>query len=149
MPAFGTIGTALAGRFAAGAMTAPTGYRAIRLSTTALPSQMPPLPCVLLFPDEGSFETGNGSRLGTQKWTVRFYYDQAGDLSRAQTGLLAWLEVLVDQLKGAAQLGGTATVQRATLDEWKLGTLSYAGEDYIGIEMVVTIVTTEGWGAVA
>lgn len=149
MPDYTTIGTALAARFAAAAMTAPAGYRAIRLSTTALPNQMTALPCVLVFPDAGSFTTGNTSRFGETTYTVRFYYDQSGDLARAQVALQAWLTVLVDQLKGAVQLGGTAAVARATVDGWQIGRLTYANEDYVGIELTVTVVTTEAWAAVA
>jgi hypothetical protein len=149
MPDYSAIGTALAGRFAAAAMTAPTGYLAVRVSTTALPNEMTPLPTVLVFPGEGTFDTGNGTRLGTSRWTVRFYYDQTGDLSRAQTALLAWLTVLADQLKGAVQLGGTSMVARATIDSWSIGMLTYGGVDYVGIEFGVSITTTEGWAAVA
>ena len=149
MATVAAIGTALAARFAAGAMTAPTGYAAIRYSGTALPAKMPPLPAVLCFPTEGDFATGNGTRMGTQTWIVRFYYDQVGDLSRAQTALIAWLEVLADQLKGAAQLGGATSVARATVDSWRIGVLDYASEAYMGIELTVSIRTTEAWAAVA
>lgn len=147
MSDFGAIATALAGRFAAAALTAPTGYRTIRLSTAALPNQMPPLPCVLVFPDSGEWRTGTGTRQGGHTFTVRFYYDQLADLSRAQSGLLAWLTVLADQLRGAVQLGGTVT--RATIDSWSMGTLTYAGGEYAGLEFKVSVVTDEPWSATA
>lgn len=147
MSDFGAIASALAARFAAGAMTAPTGYRAIRMATHQLPNQMPPLPCVLVFPDSGEWRTGMGTRQGGHGFTVRFYYDQVGDLTRAQTGLLAWLSVLADQLKGAVQLGGTVT--RASIDSWSMGTMTYGGVDYTGIEFKVHVVTDEAWSATA
>lgn len=141
------VAAALAGRFAPGTMTAPTGYDAVRSSTSRLPNQLSPTPCVLIFPDSGEFDTGNGTRLGVQKWLVRFYYDQTGDLERGTAALLAWLDVLTDQLRDSVQLGGIVT--RATVDGWKSGTLTYAGVDYFGIELAVTTVTTQGWAAVA
>lgn len=147
MSDFGAIASALANRFAAAAMTAPTGYRAIRMSTYQLPNKMPPTPCVLVFPEQGEWRTGSGTRAGGHDFTVRFYYDQTGDMSRAQTGLLAWLTVLADQLRGSVQLGGTVT--RATIDNWSMGVLSYAGEDYTGIEFKVHVVTDEPWSATA
>jgi hypothetical protein len=144
-----SIGTAvaLAARFSRSAMTAPTGFDAIRVATSRLPNQMYPTPCVLVFPDSGEFDTGNGTRMGVQKWLVRFYYDQTGDLERGSAALLAWLDVLTDQLRDSVQLGGIVT--RATVDSWRSGTLTYANVDYFGIELAVTTVTTQGWAAVA
>jgi hypothetical protein len=40
-------------------------------------------------------------------------------------------------------------VTRATVDSWRLGTLSYAGTEYAGIEFGVSVVTTEAWSATA
>lgn len=147
MPDIATIASALAARFAAAQMTAPTGYDAVRMSTHLLPNQLPPTPCVLVFADAGTFRTGAGTRLGEQSWIVRFYYDQAADMSRGTAALLAWASVLCDQLQGAVQLGGS--VSSARVDAWKIGTLTYAGSDYFGIELSVTTVSTEGWAAVA
>lgn len=149
MADFQAITAALANRFAAASMTAPAGMRAMRSSLYKLPNQMPPLPCTLVFPEGGEFTTGNGTRTGTQNFTVRFYMDQLQDLPRQTDGLLAWLTVLADQLKGAVQLGGTANVARATIDSWSIGTMTYAGQDYAGIEFKVTVTTTESWTATA
>lgn len=145
---FAAIAVALAARFAPGTVSPPAGgYRAMRTSTHALPTQLPPMPCTLVFPESGDFATGNGTRTGTQEWTVRFYYDLAGDLTRQSVALLAWLGVLVDQLRAAVSLSGTVT--RATVDGWSVGILTYADQQYAGIELRVSTVTTEGWSATA
>ena len=147
MPDFDAIADALAARFAPAQVTAPTGYLTIRVATAKTPNHLPPLPCVLVFPDAGTFRTGNGTRIGDATFLVRFYYSQIGDLARDVAACRAWLTVLADQLKVSVQLGGTVTTAR--VDTWKIGQMSYAGLDYSGIEFGVTIVTTEGWAAFA
>ena len=148
MSDFTAIASALAGRYTAAQLTAPTGYRTIRLSTYTPPEGLPPLPCVLVFPPEdGAYDTGNGTRTGAHTWVVRFYYDQAGDLARQGAALLAWAPVLFDQLRLSAQLGGL--VASARLSSYKIGYFGYAGEEYAGIEMRVVVVTSEPWQAAA
>lgn len=144
---FAQIAAAIAGRFAPGVVTPPTGYRNIRVSTHALPNQLPPTPCVLVFPENGTFTTGNGTRSGTQSWRVRFYFDQAQDLTRQSVALLDWLEVLTGQLRTTVTLG--STVDTARVDGWSTGLLTYADQPYAGIELTVTTVSSEGWSATA
>jgi hypothetical protein len=138
---------AIAARFLAGALTAPTGYATIRSSTANPPGMIGPTPCVITTISDGSFVTGNGSRQGEADWHVRFYLDQTSDLERSEVALRKWLGVLVDQLKASAQLGGS--VQLALVRGFKVGILTYAGIDYAGIELEVRTTTTEGWTATA
>jgi hypothetical protein len=142
---FTAIATALAGRFAPAQVTPPSGYRNIRLATHALPNELPPLPCVLVFPEQGDFTSGNGTRTGTQDWTVRFYFDQASDLTRQSVALLDWLEVLTGQLRTSVTL--TSTVDLANVMSWSAGILTYADQPYAGIELKVRTVSSEGWSA--
>ena len=144
---FVTIGDTLATRFAAAAITPPTSFSNVSLSTCDLPAAMPNLPAVFVFLDAGDFRTGNGTRQGAHDWKVRFYYNVIGDLERDLNALRQWAGVLVDQLKISVQLGGI--VSRCTLDSYEIGILSYAGIQYSGIEMSVHVVTDEGWLAVA
>lgn len=148
MPDFDAMGVALAARFTSAVVTAPAGgYQAIRLSTNYLPNQMPPLPCVLVFPDQGDFVTGNGKRESGSEWLVRFYFAQTGTLEKNYKALQKWLTVLVDATKGAVQLGGI--VELALITGFKIGTFSYGGNDYDGIELSVHIETHESWLATA
>ena len=144
---FPAIAAALAARFAPGTITAPGSYRAMRTATHALPNQLPPTPCVLVFPESGTFDTGNGTRTGSSEWTVRFYYDQASDLTRQSVALLAWLGVLVDQLRASVTLSGNVVTAR--VDGWSIGLLTYADQPYAGIELKVGMVTSESWSATA
>lgn len=153
MPDYDAISTAIAGRFSAAAMTAPSGLQAIRLSTGDLPNQVGPLPCVFVYPETGNYDYSPSHRNGTSTFMVRFYYSQTNDLSRELPALRKWLTVLADQLRGAAKLGGltgsTWEVAVSRLDMWKMGVLRYAGEDYSGIEFTITVVVNEAWVPVA
>lgn len=136
------IADALAASYAG--LTPPTGYDAIRVATAELPNQMVPLPAVLVFADSGDVATkGNASMVGVSTWTIRFYYDQTGDLPRAQRALLKWLAVLLTAHRTGIQLGGRADVTRTS--SWRIGRMTYADTDYVGIELTVMVTTTEAW----
>lgn len=149
MPDLYAISTAIAARFAAAQVTPPATFQNIRVATAAPPGAMPALPCVIVFPDQGDFDTGNGTRMGVHQFTVRFYYGQAGDIARDAVALQKWITVLADQLRISVQLGGLTSVARCTVDGYKVGYLNYGGKDYSGIELTVGVTTTEGWAAVA
>jgi hypothetical protein len=159
MPDFDAINTALIARFAPAAMTAPTGYDPITLSTGDLPdSGLYPTPCVLVFPDSGTYDQkAAGKRDSTNMFTVRFYYNQLSDLERDYVGLRKWLDVLSDQLRASVQLGGLTwtsgvrqgEVTRAKVDGWKIGILTYANEKYTGIELSVSVLVNESLTMVA
>jgi hypothetical protein len=152
MPAFDSINTALVARFAA--TTAPSGgYDSIRVATGDLPGQMTPLPTVLVFPDNVVYDQkAAGKRDSTTTFIVRFYYNQTGDAERDFIALRKWLDVLSDQLAGSVQLGGLTwstpagrlgEVTRAVVASAKVGILTYAGVQYSGIELTVTVLVNE------
>lgn len=148
MTDFTAAATALAARYAPAQMTAPTGYKAVKLSTFTPPEAMPPTPCVFVFaPEAGTYDTGGGTRIGEHDFMVRFYYDQAGDMARQAAALLKWMPVLFGQLRQSVNL--SSTVDLAHLVSYKTGYITYSGLDYAGIEMTVRVVTSEGWEAVA
>ena len=147
MPDFDAITVALAARFAPGATTAPTGYDPITISTGDLPEAMYPTPCVLTFPESGTFTHSPGKRDSVHTFTVRFYFNQTGDLERDMIALRKWLTVLVDQLRLASQLAGIVT--QAKVLGWKAGILTYAGLPYSGLELSVMVNVNEAWSAVA
>lgn len=144
---YDAIAAAIAARFAAGALTAPTGYATIRSSTANPPGAIGPTPAVVVSIDQGQFVTGNSTRTGAQSWFVRFYFDQTSDLERTEPALRKWLTVLRDQLKGATQLAGL--VDLAVIQSFRVGILAYGGVDYTGIELTVHTATSEGWVATA
>lgn len=147
MPDFDAINTALAARFAAAAITPPTGYDNVKISTGDLPTGMLPLPAVLVFPESGEFTAYPGKRDSEHSYVIRFYYNQAGDLERDMAALRKWLTVLVDQLKLSTQLGGIVT--RASIIGWRVGMFEYTPNTYTGIELTCSILVNEAWAAVA
>ena len=150
-PAFSSIAAAIAARYAPGTMPAPSGagVRGVKSSTAAPTEQLGQLPAVVVFPTEGDFDTGAGTRKGTQSWAVQFFLAPYSDRALASSSalLLRWLEVLADRHLAGSSLGGAVAVVRTT--GWRAGRLSYAGVDYIGAELRVTTTTTEPWGVTA
>ena len=147
MPDFDAINTALVARFAAAAITPPTGYDNVKISTGDLPTGMLPLPAVLVFPENGEFTHYPGKRDSVHTFIVRFYYNQNGDLERDTAALRKWLTVLVDQLKISTQLSATVTL--AVVRSYTVGTFEYTPNTYTGIELTCELVVNEAWAAVA
>lgn len=144
MPDFDAQGVALAVRFNATNCPAPVGgYQAIRYSTNYPAAAVGPLPCVLVFPDEGSFVTGGGKRESHETWLVRFYFAETGTPEKDYKALQKWLSVLVDATKAAVQLAGSVAV--ALVTDWKIGALGYGDKQYSGIELSVHIEAHESW----
>lgn len=145
---FDAIGTALAARFAPGVVTPPTGLQNIRRSLIDLPNQLTMFPTVLVFPDAGELAEGNGSRLSTAEFLVRFYFARTTNLPRETNQCRKWLGVLLDQLAVGANLSGTP-VQVARVMRWKIGVMPYGrrGVDYTGIELGVRCTLFEAWAA--
>jgi hypothetical protein len=142
---FDAIATALAARYAPGLMSPPSGLGALRLSTATLPQQVTVTPAILVFPDAGTFEYGASTRQGEAMFRLQFFYSMGVDMARDSVALRKWAGVLCDQLRGAAQLAGI--VASARVSSWKTAKLTYAGDEFNGIELDVTIVTTEAWTA--
>lgn len=144
---YDTIAAAIAARFAAAQLTAPTGYATIRSSTANAPGAIGPTPAVVVSLDQGEFDTGNSTRKGGQSWFVRFYFDQTSDLERTEPAIRKWLDVLIGQLKASVQLAGI--VDRCVIGAFRVGVLAYGGVDYTGAELTVYTATSEGWAATA
>lgn len=144
---FDAHGVALAARFTAANLTAPTGYQPIRYATNYPAASLGVLPCVHVVPTEGDLVSGNGKRESGEEWTVRFYLAEVGPLEKNVKGLQKWLQVLVDATKASVQLG--ATVELALVTGWRIAVLTYGERQYDGIELTVHIEAHESWLATA
>ena len=143
---FDAIAIALAARYAPGLMSPPSGQAVLRLSTADLPQQVTVTPAILVFPpNTGTLEYGASTRQGESGFKLQFFYSMGVDMKRDSVALRKWLGVLLDQLRGAAQLGGI--VASARVDAWRTAKLTYGGDEFNGIELDVTIVTAEAWTA--
>ena len=134
------VATQLAVRFGPTAITPPTGYDDVALSTHLLPQAIGTTPTVIVFPPDITYNYPTANRTGDATFPVRFYIAQTGDLSAATTAVYAWYSVLVDQLVGNVQLGQSSTgVTHALVMGSRIGHLTYADTEYLGIEFAVVV----------
>lgn len=101
------IANALALRFSATNVTAPTGEPALRSSTThIIPAGIHP-PCVVIFgPEEPVINYYPGMMVTTtQLWRVQFYLAVPGDYGRVNDKLLKWRNAIYAALDAHIQLG--------------------------------------------
>lgn len=140
------IAAAIAVRFAAAAITPPSGYDDIALSTSELPNAVASTPTVLVFPPSGQWSFNAGAtRVGDLAFPVRFYIAKAADNPRATAAVNAWYSVLIGQLIGQLALGQSAAgVTHSFITGSQAGTLTYADMEYVGIEFTVTVHLAEG-----
>lgn len=144
MADFNAIAQAIATRFSSTNVTAPSGETNVRVSTSALPSQVIATPTVLVFPPETvPLRSGMGLRHGRVTFPVRFYIARIQSNDRNSTLLLKWLGSLYAQLDGQAHLGLASYVADTQMDDMRVGRLTYGGEDYEGIEIEVAVVLAE------
>jgi len=137
------IADGLAARYAPAAVTPPTGYTNITLSTARLPNGLAACPVVLVFWEGGTFVYQSGQRSGEHQFRVRFLYDRSsGDLRKDMVAIYNWLSVLWDQTHAALKLA-VAGVDKAIPTTYELGDFDYAGEHFYGIDLLVTIWTTD------
>ena len=135
---FKAIGAAVATRFSAANITAPSGQTSIRFATASLPGQIKATPTVLVFPPgPGDIEfTYNSSlRSGIALYPVRFYLMRILNEERNSDLVLDWMSTLYDQLDGQLHLGLSSVVSWALIRNIGAATLGYGGEEFEGIVM--------------
>jgi hypothetical protein len=149
------ISQAIAARFVPALVTPPAGMQNIRTATAGDPAHplqaMPPLPAVVVTSIRGQRDLSrNTTRIFDHIFEARFYYSQAGDMTRDMAALNKWATVLVDQLRGAVQFAGSIPyVTRASVDGYHVGYLKFADKDYASIIFDVGVQTSEPWAAIA
>lgn len=142
-----TIAAAIATRYTAANMAAPGGLPAVRSSSADLPNAIGAMPCVLVFVDSGMFDAGNGTRLSTLSFLVRFYLARRRDLPRETNRIRTWLPVLVGQHQQSVTLGGL--VARVWTEGYRVGSMVYADRAYAGVELTVKARTSIPWTVTA
>lgn len=138
------IAQAIATRFAAANVTAPSGEDNIRLSTEQLPDRIGPTPSVLVFPSEDEVHVTASTRHMRMVYPVRFYLYKTQDTPRQAARLNKWRKVLRAQLDSNTHLGLESYVATAEVTAVRAGTLVYAEEAFDGVELQVTVGAWEG-----
>lgn len=134
-----TIADALAARYAPTAVTPPSGYPNIRVSTARIPNAIPTAPWVLVTLPNGDATLSPGVVDYSLTFNVVFHYGKAsGDVARDMTAMLAWIGVLMTQTYGQMALG-VAGVKKAYPISFRLTVVTYGGDEYYGWEITVRV----------
>lgn len=151
MADFNAVASAVAARFAAAAITPPSGEEDIALSTHELPDAIVHEPTVLVFPpEEVDIGYGPSLRKVRAEYPVRFYIYKVRDNARNAVLLNKWLTSLYAQLPATlAHLGLATYVNSAVVDHMGIAALTYGGQEYHGIELTVVVNIGEGMTATA
>jgi hypothetical protein len=133
------IASALADRFAAAAVTPPTGYTDPGTAVYQLPNAIASTPTAVVFPPEGEFTYAAYRRSGNLVFPVRWYIADSADLPRSTKEMYDWAGALLDQLETSFDLDLSPTVTHAVIDGVRFGKLEYADKEYTGIEFSVLV----------
>lgn len=147
---FNAIASALATRFSSANVTAPSGETNVRVATASLPDAIKVEPVVLVFPpSDVSFSYGPSIRKGVAEFPIRFYIYKVRDAKRNAVLINKWVGALYAQLDGQVHLGLSAYVTHAVISRIQAGPLSYANQEYHGIELTAEVHLGEGMSATA
>jgi hypothetical protein len=123
--------------------TKPSGQPNLVLGTHVLPVGLPGLPALLVFPpDEPDIgeSLAASHRSPVQSYPVRFYLVQEPSDGPDITALHGWRYAFQDRILGNQRLGRAGVdVAWAWIDRISPATLSYAGQNYLGLDMVVQV----------
>lgn len=133
------IASAIADRFAAAAITPPSGYTDPGTAVYQLPNAIASTPTAIVFPPEGEFSYAVHKRSGNLEFPVRWYIAETADLPRATKAMYDWSGTLLDQLEAAFDLDLSPTVTHAVVNGIRFGKLEYADQEYTGIELSVLV----------
>lgn len=139
------IASAIAGRFAAAAISPPSGYTDPGTAVYQLPNAIASTPTAVVFPPEGEFSYAAFKRSGNLTFPVRWYIAETADLPRATRAMYDWAGTLLDQLEAQFDLDLSPTVTHAVVDGVRFGKLEYADKEYTGIELSVLVHTEEAF----
>lgn len=139
------IADALAARFAAAAVTPPTGYDDTATATAELPNAITTTPTCLVFPPELESSFSGYKRSTNLVFPVRWYIAQTSDRPRSIQAVYAWQSYLLDQLEGSFDLDQTGSgVTHAVIVSASAGTGEYAEQEYAVVEFTVVVHVEEG-----
>ena len=113
----------------------------IGTSTEQIPTGLPTLPCVLVFPPTVDIAFGTGMRTVDLAYKVDLFDRELVSDPTDYTGLNAWLTALADVLLTGQSLGGLVTYART--DRMKPGAIVFDGAERLGIEIDISVHLSE------
>jgi hypothetical protein len=130
--------SAIAVRFAAAAITPPSGYTDPGTAVWQLPGAISTTPIAIVFPPEGELSHWAFKRTANFDFPVRWYVAPA-DSERGTKALYDWSSVLISQLQVDYDLNLSPTVTHAVVTGVRFGKLEYAGQEFYGLELAVRV----------
>lgn len=138
------IASAIADRFAAAAITPPTGYTDPGTAVWQMPAAIATTPMAIVFPPEGDFSHWAHSRTADLDYPVRWYIAPA-ESERATKAMYDWAGTLISQLELNYDLDLSPTVTHAVVTGVRFGKLEYAGIEFYGVEVPVRVHVAEAF----
>lgn len=145
------IAGAIATRFSAANVTPPSGQEDPKLVTADLPDAVSVFPTILVMPpimDDANYNASR-NRSFPLIYTVILFLSRSDGTPRRAKALHDWVTAIYGQLGGQVQLGLSSYVALATVQAFRAGTVSYAGESYDGITFDVNVRISESYTPVA
>ena len=130
------------------AATPPTGY-ALRAVHSYPPDNLAVVPACVILPQEDVINYGAANRSVTLTLNATIYILPLADHARKYADLMVWRTWLRDVLIDGVTLDGTASVAQASVTSTRLGTDTYADQDYLTISASIDVAVVEAIGASA
>ena len=141
------IATAIATRFAAAAVTPPTGQEDVKVSTADLPESIAVFPTILVLPPVMADATYNASRSRSFDLTypVVLLLSASDGTPRRAKAVHDWATAIYGQIGGQLQLGLSSYVAVAYVTGFQAGSVTYAGAQFDGIRFEVLVRINEAY----
>jgi hypothetical protein len=145
------IAAAIALRWTTGAgFVTPTNQPALVAATEQLPTGIPGLPVLLVFPpEEPELKLVSQTRLSLQAYPVRLLLVAEPSDPTDIVALYAWHKASQDRILTQTQLGRAGEVALAWISAIRPGVVAYEGSQYLGLDMTVSVKTSEPISPVA
>lgn len=145
---FRAICTGLAARFAPGTIATPTGASAMRASYSAIPKNVPTVPCVVIDVQDGTLTANPGQWKHEMAIDVVFLLSKrSGDTARVDIQRQLWLPALLAATEAQLKIGlGGApgySVDKALPVGWEFTEFPFGGDEYDAIRVHFTVFVTE------
>lgn len=130
------------------ARTPPTGY-ALRNVYSYPPDNLAVVPAIVIIPGDDIVSYGAANRQVVLTLTAVLYLQPQADLGRKYADLMVWRTWLRDALIDGVTLNGTDAVAQASVTSTRMGTDTWADQEYLTISANIDVTGVEAINASA
>lgn len=118
---------------------------AVRSSTADPPNDVVVTPAVIVMSadDPADFDYGGQTRMGTVPFVVDFLLAPTADVPRFMASLQRWAPVLLDATLVGIHLGLPLVVAQTWASSFQIAGITYGGQLYAGVRLVVKVRVSE------